>query len=112
MELSEFHTEKPEEAGQKMKELMQEANKEIQALPDDNLNFMIFLSGTSTPEEDRVHTNNVMGGDIRMLAVGIVNLLENMMEQSPELALRVAAMIAMNHSKDSLLKNVEPQGNA
>lgn len=112
MELSEFHTEKPEEAGQKMKELMQEANKEIQALPDDNLNFMIFLSGTSTPEEDRVHTNNVMGGDMRMLAVGIVNLLENMMEQSPELALRVAAMIAMNHSKDSLLKNVEPQGNA
>ena len=112
MGLSEFHTEKPEEAGQKIKELIRDANAEIQALPDDNINFMIFLSGTSKPEDDNVHTNNVMGGDMKMLAIGIVNLLENMMQQSPELALRVAAMIAMNHSKDSLLKNIEPQGNA
>jgi hypothetical protein len=98
------------EAGKAMKDILAAASESAQEHPDDNLNFVVVLLGSSTPEDSNMKVDTIIGGQPELLAEGIVTFLENLLTETPDVAVRVAMLI--EKTKLSSLAGMKTQGNA
>ena len=98
------------EAGKAMKDILATASGNAQEHPNENINFVVVLMGTSKPEDSNMKVDTIIGGQPELIAEGIVTFLENLLTETPEIALQVAALI--EKTKLSSLATMKTRGNA